>query len=140
MQDDIEGGDIILYNKVKKIEKVGITETELKELKKNRYKTPSIPKNMELEKMPFGIILPEEIKKTKEIKNVIKIFSTDTDKGRGRTCFVWNISELDKFMMQIDNSKIKMKNKDILCSHIAEKLMENNRLLLLPVYKPVIKS
>ena len=95
---------------------------------------------MELEQMPYGILLPEEIKKTKKIKNVIKIFSTDTDKGRGRTCSVWNISELDKFMLQIDNTKIKMKNKDIFCSHIAEKLMEKNRLILLPVYKPIIKS
>jgi hypothetical protein len=135
VQDDI----VTLYNKVKKIEKVGITETELKELKKNRYKMPPIPKNMELEKMPYGIILPEENKKTKKFKNILKIFSTDTDKGRGRTCSVWNISELDKFINQIDNSKIKMKNKDKLCSHIAEQLMDKNRLILLPVYKPVIK-
>jgi hypothetical protein len=139
VQDDIDGGDVTLYNKVKKIEKVGITETELKELKKNRYKMPPIPKNMELEKMPYGIILPEENKKTKKFKNILKIFSTDTDKGRGRTCSVWNISELDKFINQIDNSKIKMKNKDKLCSHIAEQLMDKNRLILLPVYKPVIK-
>jgi hypothetical protein len=93
---------------------------------------------MELEKMPYGIILPEEDKKSKIIKNVIKIFSTDTNKGRGRTCSVWTIPELDKFINQIGNDNKKMKNKGILCEYIAEQLMQKNRFILLPVYKPKI--
>jgi hypothetical protein len=69
----------------------------------------------------------------------MKIFSTDTDKGLGRTCRDWNIKELNKFTNQLDNINIKMKNKDILCNYIAELLMRKNRLLTLPIYKPKIK-
>jgi hypothetical protein len=94
---------------------------------------------MELEKMPFGLILPDEDKKSKKIKNIVKIFSTDTDKGRGRKCKDWNITELNKFINQLDNDNTKMKNKELLCNYIAEELMKKNRLILFPVYKPNIK-
>ena len=137
--DDMNNMDIILYNNIKKIEKVGITETELKEIKKHRYKIQSIPANMELENMPFGIILPDEDKKNKIIKNVLKIFSIDTDKGRGRKCKDWNIKELNKFISQLNSDNTKMKNKEKLCNYIAEELIKKNRLVLLPIYKPNIK-
>jgi len=137
--EDMSNNDIILYNDIKKIDKVGITETELKEIKKHRYKIQTIPVNMELEKMPFGLILPDEDKKSKKIKNIVKIFSTDTDKGRGRKCKDWNITELNKFINQLDNDNTKMKNKELLCNYIAEELMKKNRLILFPVYKPNIK-
>jgi len=138
--EDINGGDIILYDNVKKIDKVGINESDLKELKKYRIKIQSIPEDMKLENMPYGIILPVNDKNDKEVvNNVIKIFSTDTDKGSGRICRDWNIKELNKFTIQLDNVNIKMKNKDILCNYIAELLMKNNRLLTLPIYKPNIK-
>ena len=137
--DDMSNTDVILYNDVKKIDKVGITETELKEIKKHRYKIQTIPANMELEKMPYGLILPDEDKKNKKIKNIIKIFSTETDKGRGRKCKDWNITELNKFINQLDNDNTKMKNKELLCNYIAEELMKKNRLILFPIYKPNIK-
>jgi hypothetical protein len=137
--DDINGSDIILYDNVKKIDKVGINESDLKELKKNRIKIQSIPEDMRLEKMPYGIILPANDKYDKKINNIMKIFSTDTDKGLGRTCRDWNIKELNKFTNQLDNINIKMKNKDILCNYIAELLMRKNRLLTFPIYKPNIK-
>ena len=136
--EDISGDDIILYDNIKKIEKVGINETYTKELKQNRIKISSVPEDMRLEKMPYGIILPIN-DKNNNINNIIKIFSTDTDKGMGRTCRDWNIKELNKFTNQLDNINIKMKNKDILCNYIAELLMKNNRLLTLPIYKPKIK-
>ena len=136
--EDISGDDIILYDNIKKIEKVGINETYTKELKQNRIKISSVPEDMRLEKMPYGIILPIN-DKNNNINNIIKIFSTDTDKGMGRTCRDWNIKELNKFTNQLDNINIKMKNKDILCNYIAELLMKNNRLLTQPIYKPKIK-
>jgi hypothetical protein len=136
--EDISGDDIILYDNIKKIEKVGINETYTKELKQNRIKISSVPEDMRLEKMPYGIILPIN-DKSNNINNIIKIFSTDTDKGMGRTCRDWNIKELNKFTNQLDNINIKMKNKDRLCNYIAELLMKNNRLLTLPIYKPKIK-
>ena len=137
--EDINGGDIILYDNVKKIDKVGINESDVKELKKNRIKIQSVPENMRLENMPYGIILPANDKNDKRVNNIMKIFSTDTDKGLGRTCRDWNIKELNKFTNQLDNINIKMKNKDILCNYIAELLMKKNRLLTMPVYKPKIK-
>ena len=35
-----------------------------------------------------------------------------------------------------NNEKYKFKNKKVLCSSIANKLLSKNKLILLPLYKP----
>jgi len=143
--DDIKNLDISLYNYKEKKWVETLTITEQKEFAKSRNgKIKEIPENMELEDTPWGIIEPQYFKKEGLVKNNFKIFSTDAVVGKGkkigRVCSFYNKKEHHTFIKQLEKGKVSPKNfkdiKDLLCKHIAYKLMENKKLILLPLYKP----
>jgi hypothetical protein len=142
--EDIKNLDISLYNNVEKIWSESLTITEQKEFAKYRNsKITVIPENMELEEMPWGIIEPQFIKKDNIIKNTFKIFSTDAVVGKGkkigRVCTFYNKAEHNNFIKQIEKNNVSVRNfkdiKEMLCKHIAHKLMENKKLVLFPLFK-----
>jgi hypothetical protein len=143
--EDIKNLDISLYNNVEKRWSESLTITEQKEFAKYRNsKITVIPENMELEDMPWGIIEPQIIKKENIIKNTFKIFSTDVVVGKGkkigRVCTFYNKAEHNNFIKQIEKDNESKRNfkdiKEMLCKHIAHKLMENKKLILFPLFKP----
>jgi hypothetical protein len=145
-REDINNLDISLYNNIEKKWVESLTITQQKEFSKNRSNDiMTIPENMELEEMPWGIIEPQYFKKENIIKNNFKIFSTDAIVGKGkkigRVCSFYNKKEQHTFIKQLEKDKISVKNfkdiKDLLCKHIAYKLMENKKLILLPLFKPL---
>ena len=142
--EDIKNLDISLYNNVEKRWIESLTITEQKEFAKYRNsKITVIPENMELEEMPWGIIEPQFIKKDNIIKNTFKIFSTDAVVGKGkkigRVCTFYNKAEHNNFIKQIEKDNVSKRNfkdiKEMLCKHIAHKLMENKKLVLFPLFK-----
>jgi len=142
--EDIKNLDISLYNNAEKRWSESLTITEQKEFAKYRNsKFTVIPENMELEEMPWGIIEPQFIKKDNIIKNIFKIFSTDAVIGKGkkigRVCTFYNKAEHNNFIKQIEKGKVSVRNfkdiKEMLCKHIAHKLMENKKLILFPLFK-----
>ena len=142
--EDIKNLDISLYNNVEKIWSESLTITEQKEFAKYRNsKITVMPQNMELEEMPWGIIEPQFIKKDNIIKNTFKIFSTDAVVGKGkkigRVCSFYNKAEHNNFIKQIEKNNVSVRNfkdiKEMLCKHIAHKLMENKKLVLFPLFK-----
>lgn len=142
--EDIKNLDISLYNNVEKRWIESLTITEQKEFAKYRNsKISTIPENMELEDMPWGIIEPQFIKKDNIIKNIFKIFSTDAVVGKGkkigRVCSFYNKKEHNNFIKQIEKGNVSERNfkdiKEMLCKHIAHKLMENKKLILFPLFK-----
>jgi hypothetical protein len=144
--EDIKNLDISLYNNVEKRWSESLTITEQKEFAKYRNsKITVIPENMELEDMPWGIIEPQFIKKDNIIKNTFKIFSTDAVIGKGkkigRVCTFYNKTEHNNFIKQIEKDNESKRNfkdiKEMLCKHIANKLMENKKLILFPLFKPL---
>ena len=142
--EDIKNLDISLYNNAEKRWIESLTITEQKEFAKYRNsKITVIPENMELEDMPWGIIEPQFIKKDNIIKNTFKIFSTDAVVGKGkkigRVCTFYNKAEHNNFIKQIEKDNVSKRNfkdiKEMLCKHIAHKLMENKKLVLFPLFK-----
>ena len=142
--EDIKNLDISLYNNAEKRWIESLTITEQKEFAKYRNsKITVIPENMELEDMPWGIIEPQFIKKDNIIKNTFKIFSTDAVVGKGkkigRVCTFYNKTEHNNFIKQIEKDNVSKRNfkdiKEMLCKHIAHKLMENKKLVLFPLFK-----
>ena len=142
--EDIKNLDISLYNNAEKRWIESLTITEQKEFAKYRNsKITVIPENMELEEMPWGIIEPQFIKKDNIIKNTFKIFSTDAVVGKGkkigRVCTFYNKAEHNNFIKQIEKDNVSKRNfkdiKEMLCKHIAHKLMENKKLVLFPPFK-----
>jgi len=142
--EDIKNLDISLYNNVEKQWVESLKITEQKEFAKYRNrKITVIPENMELEDMPWGIIEPQFIKKDNIIKNIFKIFSTDAVVGKGkkigRVCTFYNKAEHNNFIKQIEKDNVSTRNfkdiKEMLCKHIAHKLMENKKLVLFPLFK-----
>jgi hypothetical protein len=147
--EDIKNLDISLYNNAEKRWSESLTITEQKEFAKYRNsKITVIPENMELEEMPWGIIEPQFIKKDNIIKNTFKIFSTDAVIGKGkkigRVCTFYNKAEHNNFIKQIEKGKVSVRNfkdiKEMLCKHIAHKLMENKKLILFPLFKPSART
>jgi hypothetical protein len=132
--------DINLHIKGTDTYNLGLTKRERDEFAKSRIKKDGVPADMTLELMPWGIIEPHKMKE--HIINKFKIFSIDQVIGKGkktgRVCDTFQDKDHKEFLKQIDNinSDIKMKNKKLYCSHIANKLFNINRLILLPYYKP----
>ena len=133
--------DINLHVKDTDIFNMDLSKRERDEFAKMRKSALSIPNDMTLEEMPWGFIEPS---KNKEFFiNKLKIFSTDPVIGKGkktgRVCETYYDIDHNKFLNQINktnNEKYKFKNKKVLCSSIANKLLSKNKLILLPLYKP----
>lgn len=138
--NSIEKLDINLHVKGTDTYNLGVTKRERDEFAKSRVKKDGVPEDMTLETIPWGIIEPHKMKEN--IVNKFKIFSIDQIIGKGkktgRVCDTFQDKDHKEFIKQIDsaNPDIKMKNKKLYCSHIANKLHNINRLVLLPYYKP----
>jgi hypothetical protein len=138
--NSIEKLDINLHVKGTDTYNLGVTKRERDEFAKSRVKKDGVPEDMTLEVIPWGIIEPHKMKEN--IVNKFKIFSIDQIIGKGkktgRVCDTFQDKDHKEFIKQIDsaNPDIKMKNKKLYCSHIANKLHNINRLVLLPYYKP----
>ena len=91
-----------------------------------------VPHDMTNEKTPWGIIV--------RVKNkyILKLFTTGDGKKTGRVCDTYTEEDHNMMISQlIPGEKVKMKNKKVLCSHIANILLRKNKLILFPLYKPV---
>jgi hypothetical protein len=139
-ENSIEKLDINLHVKGTDTYNLGVTKRERDEFAKSRIIKDNIPVDMTLEKIPWGIIEPHKVKDN--IINKFKIFSIDQVIGKGkktgRVCDTFQDKDHKEFIKQIDikNLDIKMKNKKLYCSYIANKLHNINKLVLLPYYKP----
>jgi hypothetical protein len=128
--------DIILYNKNDKKYK-DATDKEKDELIKNRIKYPSVPIDMTQEKMPWGVFVPKASKDKKTIMNVFKLFTTGESVGKktGIDCTSLKKNEHLAIFQELNIRDIDG-TKQHNCLVISQALLKNNRLTLLPVYKP----
>ena len=95
------------------------------------YNKQYIPREMTDEKTPWGMIVRSKN------KYILKLFTTGDGKKTGRVCDTYNEEEHNMMINQlISGEKVKMKNKKLLCSHIATILLNKNKLILFPLYKP----
>ena len=135
--------DINLHIKGTDIYNSGVSKRERDEFFKSRSIRNTIPVDMTVEKTPWGIIEP--FKGKTGIVNKFKIFSIDPVIGKGkktgRVCETYYDIDHNNFVKQINNDDInhKMKNKKIYCKYIANKLFGLNKLILYPLYKPIVK-
>ena len=142
-ENSIDKLDINLHIKGSNNFNIDVSKKEREEFAKYRKKIQSIPEDMTLEDTPWGIIEPTKSKSI--IINKFKIFSTDPVVGKGkktgRVCDTYSKeSEHIKFYNQINKTNIdknNFKNKKVFCNYICNKLMDINKLILLPLYKPV---
>ena len=139
--NNIDNLDINLHVKDTDVFNMDITKRERDEFAKMRKIPYNLPTDMSLEEMPWGFLEPFKNKDT--FINKLKIFSTDPVIGKGkktgRVCETYYDTDHNKFLNQINKTNgdnYKFKNKKIYCNHIANKLLEKNKLLLLPLYKP----
>jgi hypothetical protein len=96
------------------------------------YTNVYIPCDMTKEKTSWGIILRSKN------KYILKIFTTGSGKKTGRVCETYTDEDHNVIINQliIGDNDVKMKNKKVLCSHIANILLDKNKLILYPLYKP----
>jgi hypothetical protein len=88
-----------------------------------------IPQDMTNEKTAWGIIV--RFKDT----YIFKLFSTGKGKKTGRKCVTLEIPELTSFFKELGTPKPRIK-KELLCNYIAKLLLDKNKLILFPLYKP----
>ena len=96
---------------------------------------------MTTEKKSWGIIVrtKNKAKSNNKYKYIFKLFSIGDGNKTGRVCETYTDKEHNEILNQlIPDTKIKeMKNKNILCSYIANLLLNENKLILYPLYKPI---
>lgn len=139
-ENDIAKFDInMLSTETNKFENA--SKRMIDEFVKSRKKSIQLPNDMSREEIPWGFIEPAKSKDT--IINKFKIFSTDPVVGKGkktgRVCDSYQDIDRNRFLNQINKTrddKHKFKNRNIFCNTIATKLMKQNKLILLPIYKP----
>ena len=113
---------------------VGPASVYIKEFFSNRINNNIyIPNDMTNEKTAWGIIVRAKN------KYILKLFSPGDGKKTGRVCDTYTDEDHNTFLsqlLQVSNANIKMKNKRLLCSYIANLLLNKNKLILYPLYKP----
>jgi len=127
--------NIKLYNTTTNNEQnVGPASVYIKEFFSNRINNNIyVPNDMTNEKTAWGIIVRAKN------KYILKLFSPGDGKKTGRVCDTYTDEDHNTFLsqlLQVSNANIKMKNKRLLCSHIANLLLNKNKLILYPLYKP----
>ena len=106
----------------------------IKEYFSNRInKNVYIPPDMTKEKTGWGIIV--------RVKNnyILKLFSTGDGKKTGRVCDTFKDEDQTVFLKELNTPKppkANIKNKKLLCSYIANILLNKNKLIIYPLYKP----
>jgi len=117
-----------------------ISQKYIKEFFNNRIHVKYIP-DMTTEKKAWGIIVrtKNKTKSNNKYKYIFKLFSIGDGNKTGRVCETYTDKEHNEILNQlIPDTKIKeMKNKNILCSYIANLLLNENKLILYPLYKPI---
>jgi hypothetical protein len=120
-------------------ENIILSQKYIKEFFSNRINIKYIP-DMTTEKTVWGIIVRTKNKsKSNNIyKYIFKLFSIGDGNKTGRVCEFYNGKEHNEILNQlIPDSKVEnMKNKSILCNYIANLLLNQNKLILYPLYKP----
>jgi hypothetical protein len=141
--------NIKLYNTKKQIEENArpayITEYFSNRLFKKEY----VPNDMSEEETAWGIIIRAKVKDTKkgEIidKYIFKIFKPVKGNQTGMLCASFKGDEQNDIIDRLvaasaatgdENKDIKKKTKQQLCEHIARLLLNKNKLVLYPLYKP----
>ena len=92
-----------------------------------------IPPDMTKEKTGWGIIV-----RAKD-KYILKLFSTGDGKKTGRVCDTFKDEDQTVFLKELNTPKppkANIKNKKLLCSYIANILLNKNKLIIYPLYKP----
>ena len=117
---------------------VGPSSIYIKEYFSNRINDNNyIPSDMTNEKTVWGIIVRSKN------KYILKIFTIGEGKKTGRVCETFTYEDHTLFINQLTATKptgavktIKMKNNKLLCNYIANSLINKNKLILFPLYKP----
>ena len=94
--------------------------------------------NLSKDKTTWGMITHIEKKKENNMKtNALKIIRNGNTKGisTGRVCKTLDKKEQEEILKEFGNNNT-YDNKVENCFHIALELMKNNKLILLPEYKP----
>ena len=132
--------NIILYNMTtNNKQNIILSQKYTKEFFNNRIHIKYIP-DMTNEKTAWGIIV--RIKNKAESKNkykyIFKLFTIGDGNKTGRDCETLFKKDHNEILNQLlPDKKIQdMKNKNILCSYIANLLFNKNKLILYPLYKP----
>ena len=126
---------IKLYNTTTNNEQnVGPASVYIKEYFSNRINNNTyVPHDMTNEKTAWGIIVRSKN------KYILKLFSPGDGKKTGRVCDTYTEEDHNTFISQLMPNAagaIKMKNKRLICSHIANLLLNKKKLVLYPLYKP----
>ena len=130
--------NIKLYNTTTNNEQnVGPASVYIKEYFNNRINNNSyIPQDMTNEKTAWGIIVRSKN------KYILKLFSPGDGKKTGRVCDTYTEEDHKTFISQLMPNAagaagvVKMKNKRLICNHIANLLLNKKKLILYPLYKP----
>jgi hypothetical protein len=113
---------------------VGPASVYIKEFFSNRINNNTyVPQDMTNEKTAWGIIVRSKN------KYILKLFSPGDGKKTGRVCDTYTEEDHNLFisqLMQNTGAIVKMKNKRLICSHIANLLLNKKKLVLYPLYKP----
>ena len=117
---------------------VGPSSIYIKEYFSNRINDNNyIPNDMTNEKTVWGIVVRSKN------KYILKIFTIGEGKKTGRVCETFTYEDHTLFINQLSSTKptgaaktIKMKNNKLLCNYIANSLINKNKLILFPLYKP----
>ena len=134
--------NIKLYNAKKQMEENArpayITEYFSNRLFKKEY----VPHDMSEEETAWGIIIRDKTKNVKKgeliDKYIFKIFKPVAGNQTGMLCTSFKREEQDHIIEKLANAgaNIKGKTKHLLCDHIATLLLNKNKLVLYPLYKP----
>ena len=141
--------NIKLYNTKKQMEENArpayITEYFSNRLFKKEY----VPNDMSEEETAWGIIIRAKVKDVKKgetiDKYIFKIFKPVKGNQTGMECVSFKREEQDNIIGKLvaasaavgdENKDIKKKTKQQLCEHIARLLLNKNKLVLYPLYKP----
>jgi hypothetical protein len=69
----------------------------------------------------------------------LKLFTTGNGKKTGRVCDTFKDEDHTILLKELDTPKppkTYIKNRTLLCSYIANILLNKNKLILYPLYKP----
>ena len=133
--------NIRLYNAKKQIEENArpayITEYFSNRLFKREY----VPNDMSEEETAWGIIIRDKAKNVKNgeliDKYIFKIFKPVAGNQTGMLCNSFKREEQDNILERLGAAgAIKGKTKHLLCEYIATLLLNKNKLVLYPLYKP----
>ena len=116
-----------------------LSQKYIKEFFNNRIEDKYIP-DMTTEQTAWGIIVrtKNKSKSNDKYRYIFKLFSIGEGNKTGRVCETFTDKDHNEILNQLlPNEKMKdMKNKKILCSYIANLLLNKNKLILYPLYKP----